>query len=172
MWAINYLVRMPGVDKIIVADINQDIAERVINGIAVSSSIHGFYPKLEFKRVDLSDKDGTAKVLGEAKPTVILNTSTMLANYVPAEKRLIAEKKFPVTSRLAGHTIAKDLFLTMKLMEAVKSSGVASKVVNVSFPDHKLRLGKSVCRRWCGTIDLTANEIPRRRSKQVPLRNI
>ncbi|HJX23507.1 MAG TPA: hypothetical protein VJ574_03745 [Candidatus Bathyarchaeia archaeon] len=177
MWAINYLARMPGVDKIIVADINQDMADRVINSIAVSSSIHGFYPKLEFKRVDLSDKDGTTKVLGETQPTVILNTSTMLANYVPAERRLIAEKKFPVTSRLAGHTIAKDLYLTMKLMEAVKASGVASKVVNVSFPDHtncvlgKIGLAPTV---GAGTIDLTANgiRVAVSRRLRVPVRNV
>ena len=175
--AVGFLARMPGVDKIIVADINQEAAEREINSVVVSSSVHGFYPKIEFRKVDLTDKEGTAKLLGETQPNVVLNTTTMLAQYVPIEKRLIAEKKYPVISRLAGHTIAKDLYLSMKLMEAVKASGTGSKVVNVSFPDHtncvlgKIGLAPLI---GAGTIDLTANgvRLAAARRLRIPVHNV
>jgi hypothetical protein len=175
--AVSFLSRMPGVDKIIVADINPDAAEREMNGIVVSSSVNGFYPKVDFRKIDLTDKEGTARLLNETQPQVVLNTATMLAQYVPIIKRLIAEKKYPVISRLAGHTIAKDLYLTMKLMEAVKISGTGAKVVNVSFPDHtnhilgKIGLAPTV---GAGTIDLTANgvRVATARRLRIPVHNV
>ena len=175
--AVSFLARMPGIDKIIVADINQEAAVYLINGVVVSSSIHGFYPKIEFKKLDLINREETVKLLAETAPSIVLNTSTMLAGYVPIIRRRITEKNFPAISRLAGHTIAKDLFLSMKLMEAVKASGIETKVVNVSFPDHtncvlgKIGLAPTV---GAGTIDLTANgvRVAVARRLRVPVHNV
>jgi len=177
MYAVEFLARSHGVDKIIAVDIREDFGITVVNNALTGAAMHGFYPKIEFIKLDLRDEEETARVLSEVEPTVILNTSTLLSSffYVPLIKKRIG--KLGLRSHLAGHTLAKDIALIYKLMKAIKKSRIETRVVNIAFPDNshavlaKVGLAPDV---GAGTLDLNAYYISKLVSDKlkIPMHNV
>ncbi|MBI2846351.1 MAG: hypothetical protein HYX82_00560 [Chloroflexi bacterium] len=99
----------------------------------------GHHKRFEFHKVDVNNVDGTAKALESLKPDVILSTLTLQAPRVIQQlllpvPREIRDKMTPGVSPL-GTQLPLNLVLISKLMKAVRQSGIAAHVVNVSFPD-------------------------------------
>ena len=120
-YAVEYLARIPGVDKIIIADKNEELGHTVMNNALIGASLHNFYPDIKFVKLDLYDEKQTADLIKEIQPRVILHSGTLLSSfyYIPLIKKKI--KEIGIRSHLAGHTLAKDLVLIHKLMKAVRS---------------------------------------------------
>ena len=131
-YAVDYLARTPGIGKVVVADLNEDVGISVVNNALIGTSVLDLFPRVEFVKLDLLNIEQTAKVLESIRPRVILHTATLLSsfNYIDLIRRSIK------SYYLAGHSIAKDLVLIHKLMKAVKSSDIDTRVVNLAFPDN------------------------------------
>lgn len=130
---LQFLARTPGIGKVVVADIDEAKGLMKKNDVIYGAAHQGFYPDIEFKRVDLFDLEGTAEVLGEVRPDVLCQCASLLTwwkrRLFPTE---IVEKINEIGS---GPWIPINLTLAYKLMQAIKKSGIDTKVVNCSYPD-------------------------------------
>ena len=175
--AVSYISHTPGIERVIIADMNESRGAMLANGNTLSTALLGLYPKVEFQRMDLSNEDAVVSILEEKKPKAILNMATMFSSYSYApliENRL---KELGIRSRLAGHSFAKDFVPIYKLMKAVKKSNIETRVVNIAFPDHtnpvlgKVGLAPT---SGAGTIDLTVEAMKVKIAEKLsaPIHNI
>lgn len=131
---LEILARSPGIHKIITADINEEWGYRKTNIAAFGASQTGFYPELEFTKIDLYNIEQTAATISKYKPDLIYNASSLqswwVINTLPKE---VFEK---LDKARFGPWLPMHLTLMYKLMQAVKQSGLKDVlVVNSSFPD-------------------------------------
>jgi len=102
---------------------------------AVGSAYQGFSKKFEFRRCDVKDIEGTAKMLKEFRPEAIVGCLTLES---PRELR---EKPQSNKVRENLHTAGFGVFLPYHLLlpaclaQAVNKAGIETHVINCSFPD-------------------------------------
>jgi len=129
--ALEFLARTPSVGRIITADYNSDWGVRKTNNAVVGAALQGFYPHIEFVKINLNDVEATTETLLKFKPDLIFAGVSLLSWWV---RRLL-----PVSGRIveagSGPWLPVQLKLTLKLMKAVKKSGIKAHVINASFPD-------------------------------------
>jgi hypothetical protein len=132
---LEYLCRIPNICDIITADSNQDWGFRKTNSAILGAAYMGLYPNIHFHQVDLLNVEKTAELLGELKPAIIFNGTTLqswwVVNELPPE---VNAQLYKHRSGL-GTWVSMHLALTTKLMKAVEMSGINTYVVNSSFPD-------------------------------------
>lgn len=105
----------------------EDIIGR-INITAVSAGIMGYYPKIRYICNDLNDVARTAEILKEENPDIIAYTGRFIKG--------IKYGAYSYPNEIGyGAWIPLAIPLIYKLMLAVKSSGINTKVINSSFPD-------------------------------------
>ena len=129
--ALEFLARTPSVGRIIAADYNSDWGVRKTNNAVMGAALQGFYPHIEFVKINLNDVEATAETLLKYKPDLIFAGVSLLSWWV---RRLL-----PVSERIveagSGPWLPVQLKLTLKLMKAVRKSGITAHVINASFPD-------------------------------------
>jgi hypothetical protein len=173
---LEILARTPGARRIITADVNEEWGYRKTNIAAFGASQLGFYPELEFTKIDLYNVEQTADVIARYKPEIIFNASTLqswwVINTLPKE---VFEK---LDTARFGPWLPMHLTLIYKLMQAVKLSGLKGvHVVNSAFPDG---CGPILAARGLGyTVGIgnVANPVPALRSSiayqlGMPMRNV
>lgn len=130
---LQFLARTPGVGKILAADVDAPRGEARVYDVIFGSSFQGFYPDIEFVRVDLHDIEGTAEVLEGFRPDVICNSTTLMSWWVP---HTLPEGLYHRISKAGlGPLVPMHLTLTHRLMQAVRRANIETRVVNCSFPD-------------------------------------
>ena len=115
--AVSYITHTPGIERVIIADINESRGKMLVNANTLSTALLGSYPKIEYKKIDIFNEDDLAATLEKTKPKAILNMATLYSSYAYApliENRL---KELGIKSRLAGHSFAKDFVPIYKLMK-------------------------------------------------------
>lgn len=132
-WALEMLARTPGVERIVAADINESYASRRAKAARCGAAHLGFYPEIEFHRVDAVNVEQTAEILKQVNPTVILSTLTLISPYAAAE--LPKEKAEIVEDAGIGSFLPCHLLLQYRLMQAVDEAGINPLIVDSSFPD-------------------------------------
>jgi len=142
LWALEFLGRTEGVDRIVTSDISKKGLFRT-NGAAASSTHQGFSKKFEFYQNDVNNIDVTAKLIEKIRPDVILS---LLAHYsmnslriaVPGTHDRQAVLREDIRDKLwaagNGPFLPWQIPLPAKLMEAVWKSGIQTHVVNASDP--------------------------------------
>lgn len=118
--------------KIIAADIDPQGEERM-NYVLYTAMLHGSYPNLEFRKIDVNNVEETAELLKEINPDVICNATTLMSWWV--YHLLPPEIVHKLNEAGMGPQIVFHLPLTYKLMKAVKKSGIHARVVNCSYSD-------------------------------------
>jgi hypothetical protein len=126
------LAHTPNIGKIIAADYSPN-AEGKVNLVIYTAALRGLYPDIEFRRIDLNDVEGTAKVLEVEKPDVICNATVIQSWW--AYHMLPEEIAMKLNSAGLGPQLPFHLTLTYKLMKAVKQSGIETRVINCSYSD-------------------------------------
>ncbi len=91
----------------------------------------GFYPDFSFRKADLFNIEQTAELLADVKPKVICSLASLGSWWVT---RLLPDDEYKKISPL-GPWLPNHLTLSYKLMQAVKMSGLDTRVVNGAFPD-------------------------------------
>jgi len=120
------------VGKIIAADVKDEAEVKAT--IARNAAIHrGFHPEIEFTKVNLFDVKGTAEILKEIEPDVICNATVLQSWWVfHLFPREIVDK---LNDAGLGPQLPFHLTLTYKLMQAVKKSGIETRVINCAYSD-------------------------------------
>ncbi len=130
---LEMLVRAPGYRKIITADLNEDWAYRKTNIASYGASQLGYYPEVEFTKIDLYNIDQSAEIISKYKPEVIYSAVSLqswwVINILPKE---VFEE---LDIARFGPWLPMHLTLVYKLMQAVKQTGLDIKVINSAFPD-------------------------------------
>jgi hypothetical protein len=132
-WVLEFLVRTPYVNRLILADVNEDRALRIINRALMGAVHQGFHPKIDFVKIDLFDVDKTSESIKQLKPFIIFNSTTLFSWWMT--ELLPANIQEKVEQAGFGPWLPMHLTLLYKLMQAVKKSGIKTRVVNASFPD-------------------------------------
>lgn len=131
-YALEFLARTPGVERIITADVAPDGLAKT-NNAALGAAQMGFHPKVEFVPLDLYQVEKTAAVLDRMQPRVILSCVTLQSYWV------ISQLPPAVFQRLKGcgygPWIPMHFTLNFRLMSAVKMAGLGTHVVTAAFPD-------------------------------------
>lgn len=172
---LGILARTPGVKKIIAADVDEVKGRARTDIVLYGALMEGFYPELEFHKVDLFDIDATAELLEETQPAVICNAASLAAWWVPGT--LSKDLESLIYQAGAPFDTACYVVLIYKLMQALKKSGVKSHVVNCAYPDvTNVMLGKVGLAPTIGGGN-AQNRIPRLKrivseKLGVPMRNV
>lgn len=159
--------------KVIGADVDEEKGRYEIEEALHTAHNFGFYPDLNFTKINLFDINGTTELLKEHKPAVICNLASLgswwITRLLPPEEY---EKIGPVGPWLPNH-----LTLAHKLMLAVKKSEIKTSVINGAFPDAtNVVLSKLGLEPVCGggNMDLGLGRVKRiiARSLKVPFRSV
>ena len=159
--------------KVIGADINEEKGQ-----FEIEESLHvahnlGYYPDLSFRKVDLFDVEGTSETIKELKPRVICNLSSLGSWWIT---RLLPDDVYKKIGPI-GPWLPNHLTLALKLMKAIKKSGIDTRVVNGAFPDTtNVVLGKLGLEPVCGggNMDLGVFRLKRliAREMSVPYKSV
>jgi hypothetical protein len=143
-----YLIASMGLPiKVVGTDVDLKKGEFEIEESLQIAHNLGYYPDLSFTRMDLFRVEDTAESLGKLKPKVICNLASLGSWWVT---RLLPDEEYKKIGPI-GPWLPNHLTLTYKLMQAVKMSGIAVKVVNGAFPDTtNVVLGKLGLAPTCG----------------------
>lgn len=131
--ALELLARKPGIARIIGADVNEAYGFQRVNNAAFGAQLEGFYPNIDFVKVDLRDIGKTSETLARIKPSVIFNSTSLQSYWVVELLPKEIHKKFQKAGY--GPWLPMHLTLCHKLMQAVGRSGIKTWVVNGAYPD-------------------------------------
>ncbi|MFJ7971534.1 saccharopine dehydrogenase NADP-binding domain-containing protein [Psychrobacillus sp. NPDC096389] len=127
---LEFLVRDPKCPELIVCDVNEEVSQKRVNNAVIGAAIFKLYPKVTFKKVDLTDVDGTALLISEEKPDVVINCAVLQTWHVI--RQLPEDLYAKLSSASLGAWLPCQLGLSYKLMLAIKKSGVQTNVINTS----------------------------------------
>jgi len=159
--------------RVVGADYNEAKGKYEVDECLHVAHNFGLYPDLSFRKINLFDVDETAELLKEEQPTVVCSLASLGAWWVT---RLLPGEVYKKISPI-GPWIPFHFTLTHKLMQAVKKSGIETKVVNGAYPDlTNVILGKLNLPPVCGggNMDLGASRLRKIVSaeRKVPVRDI
>jgi len=133
--------------KVVGADINEKTGQGVVEEALHITHNLGRFVDFSFHKIDLFDVRETAEILKEIKPDVICHLASLGSWWIT---RLLSEEVYEKICPL-GPWLPNHLTLAYKLMQAVKRSGVETKVVNGAYPDlTNVVLGKVGLTPVCG----------------------
>ena len=121
---LEFLCRIPGIDRIVAADRNEDWGFRKTNSAVLGASYMGLYPDIQFQPIDLLDVEQTAENLKKINPTIIYNGTTLQSWWVVNELPPEVNKQLYRNRCGLGPWESMHLALTSRLMKAVKMAGI------------------------------------------------
>jgi hypothetical protein len=159
--------------KVVGTDIDRKKGEFEIEESLQIAHNLGFYPDFSFMPMDLFRVEDTAETLGKLKPKVICNLSSLGSWWVT---RLLPDEEYKKIGPI-GPWLPNHLTLAYKLMQAVKMSGIGTRVVNGAFPDTtNVVLGKRGLAPTCGggNMDIGVHRLKRiiARDLNVPFQSV
>lgn len=133
-WVLELLARTEGISYIVGADFNEDWGQRKVNTVASGLALQGYYPRLEFVKMDLRDLDATAETIDRLQPQLIFNCATLQTWWV-RHQYLTPEKAKRLGEAGAGPWLPTHMALARKLMLAIQACGWQGHVINSGFAD-------------------------------------
>ena len=175
-WALELLARIEGISYIVGADFNEDWGQRKVNTVASGLLLQGYYPRLEFVKIDLRDVDATAEIIDRMQPQIIMNCATLQTWWV-RHQYLTPEKAKRLGEAGSGPWLPTHMALARKLMLAIHACGWQGHVINSGFADaSNMVLAKRglAPTMGLGNIDLRVPGIQMEvaRRLNVPVRNV
>lgn len=133
-WVLELLARTEGISYVVGADFNEEWGRRKVYNVAAGAILQGYYPRLEFVKIDLRDVDATAEIISRLQPRLIFNCATLQTWWV--RRKLLSPE---IAERLgeagAGPWLPTHLALSRKLMLAIQASGWQGPVINSGIAD-------------------------------------
>jgi hypothetical protein len=133
-WVLELLARTEGISHVVGADFHEDWGKNKVHTVASGAVLQGYYPHLEFVRVDLRDVDATAETISQLQPELILNCATLQTWWVRYQQ-LPPEKAKRLSEAGPGPWLPTHMALARKLMLAIRSCGWRGFVVNSGYAD-------------------------------------
>lgn len=135
-WVLEFVARTPGLMRladIVTADVNEDMGLRRTNSAILGAAQMGYYPSINFTKLNLFDVEETASLLRKVQPDVIYNGATLQSWWVITQ--LPPEEYQKIDKARYGPWLPMHLLLTYNLMQAIKEADIQTLVVNSAFPD-------------------------------------
>jgi hypothetical protein len=175
-WLLELLARTEGISYIVGADLDEDWGRSKVYTVASGVALQGYYPHLEFVRIDLQDVDATAETIARLQPRLIFNCTTLQTWWVRYQ-HLPPEKAKRLGEAGSGPWLPTHMALARRLMLAIQASGWQGFVINSGFADcsnmvlAKRGLAPTI---GLGNIDLIVPNIQIGVAKRlnVPVRNV
>jgi hypothetical protein len=133
-YVLEFLARTEAMSYIVAADYAAEWGQRKVDSVQSGAALQGFYPRLEFRRLDLGDIQSTAHVIEELQPGLILNCATAQTWWV-RHHYLSAAQADRLGQAGAGPWLPTHLALARKLMLAIRTAGWQGHVINSGFAD-------------------------------------
>lgn len=125
---LNFLVRDTKCPEILVGDFKEDFAQRRVNAAISNAVVMGMYPKVSFKKIDLSNIEETAQILADFKPDVVINCTVMQTWHVI--RQLPPDVYAALSKGTLGMWMPGQVALGYRLMLAIKQAGIKTRVIN------------------------------------------
>lgn len=129
---LELLARLPNVPELVAVDVNEDAGRKRANAAIAGAAFYGLYPRIRFQPLDVTNIDQAASLLAEVNPDVIFHATTLQSYWVVG---LLPKELNRLVYPGLGPWLPMHLALGYKFMQAVKASGIDTRVVNGSFPD-------------------------------------
>ncbi len=127
---IQYISVIPGLGKIVGADMDEKTCQSVVKDAVLSANFLGFQPDITATKINLFDVDETSNLLKAINPDVVCHCASLGSWWIT---RLLPPEIYKKVSPL-GPWIPNHLTLTLNLMRAIGKAGIDTKVVNACFP--------------------------------------
>lgn len=146
-YVVEYLARSRGINRIIVADIDERMGKSVAGNAKIGAAFLGFYPKIEFRKIDLLNEEQTAQVIRDVKPKVLIMAAAFFSPWGELQtkalniirkrlKKLGLDKVKGFNWRTnPAHRTGTEIAVNHKLFKAIKASGVDLRVISIIGPD-------------------------------------
>lgn len=128
------LARLGVVDELFVAARNPEKVNDVFYNSQVNSLMRGHATKFHSLKINIENDSEVENILGEIKPTLVLNCAAGLSLY-PFFPALRSRQKRMGMIPGFSHTLPKDMLLLYPLMKGIRKSCPETLVVNLSAPD-------------------------------------
>ena len=161
-WILELLARTEGISRVVGADYNEEWGRKRLYTAASGVVLQGYYPDLEFVRIDLQDVNATAETISRLDPRMIINCTTLQTWWVRYQ-HLSPEKAKRLGQAGAGPWLPTHLALARKLMLAIQASGWQGFVIRLFAFTHipQLYQKEAICSATnpahCDTISICKN---------------
>ena len=127
---LEILARMPMSFNFIVGDIDKEKGQKVVNNAMIGAAHHDLHPHIDFHKIDLTDIEGTADLLRQETPAVVINCTVMHTWHLI---RQLPEAIYAcISSAALGAWLPCQLALAYNLSKAIKLSGIKTHFINTS----------------------------------------
>ena len=96
---------MPMSFNLIDGDIDEEKGQKLVNNALIGAAHHDFHPHIDFHKIDLTDIEGTADLLRQKTPAVVINCTVMhtwhLIRQLPDE----IEDRYFILAQRESHVI-------------------------------------------------------------------
>jgi hypothetical protein len=133
-WVLEFLARTEGISYVVGADFHEEWGRSKVHTVASGAVLQGYYPDLEFVRIDLGNMDATAETIARLQPELILNCATLQTWWVRYQQ-LPPEKAKRLSDAGPGPWLPTHMALARKLMLAIRATGWQGFVINSGYAD-------------------------------------
>ena len=127
---LEILARSPMPFKLIVGDINEERGQKLVNNALIGAAHHDLHPHFDFRKIDLTDVEGTAELLSNEKPVVVINCTVMHTWHLI--RQLPEDLYARISSAGLGAWLPCQLALAYNLSKAIKMAGIKTHFINTS----------------------------------------
>ncbi len=127
---LEFLARDPRPIELIVGDIDEEKATRLVNNAVIGAAHHGLHPQFSCKKIDLNNIEQTADLIKKIDPKVIINCTVMHTWHLI--RKLPPEIYSKLSSATLGAWLPVQLTLAYKLAQSIQLSEVKTHYINTS----------------------------------------
>ena len=131
---LHFIARIPGVGRVVACDLNLARAS-IVDGAVAGAMHQGYYPDMEFRKIDLFNVESTVELIKEVDPEAIFNCASVQSWW---EMFTLPREMFlKLQPSIIGGWLMMHISTSYSLMKAVKEAGYYGKipVVIATLPD-------------------------------------
>ena len=134
-WALEFLARSPGVDRIVTTKRSPWAAASKADLAMLGSVFQGHYKRYDHYPADLADEEGMVRLLADVRPDVIIHSATVQSPRVFMNADVDPGLRATIRAATFSLWLPWHLLPATRLVQAVHRAGIETGIVNTCFPD-------------------------------------